>query len=56
MTNFVSSPVAKHADLPLLTTVPEPLLGSYSCQPRIAQLALLEFITWRISWNMKQGG
>jgi RpiR family carbohydrate utilization transcriptional regulator len=56
MTNFVSSPVAKHADLPLLTTVPEPLMGSYSCQPRIAQLALLEFITWRISWNMKQGG
>jgi DNA-binding MurR/RpiR family transcriptional regulator len=56
MTNFVGSPVAKFADLALLTTVPEPLLGSYSCQPRIAQLALLEFITWRISSAIKQGG
>ena len=56
MTNFVSSPVAKLADLTLLTTVPETLLGSYSCQPRIAQLALLEFITFRISSILKKGG
>jgi len=56
MTNFVSSPVARLADLALLTTVPETLLGSYSCQPRIAQLALLEFITFRISSILKKGG
>ncbi|HUV09242.1 MAG TPA: MurR/RpiR family transcriptional regulator [Spirochaetia bacterium] len=56
MTNFVSSPVAKLADIALLTTVPETLLGSYSCQPRIAQLALLEFITFRISSILKKGG
>ncbi len=55
MTNFVSSPVAKLADLALLTSVPETLLGSYSCQPRIAQLALLEFITFRISSILKKG-
>jgi DNA-binding MurR/RpiR family transcriptional regulator len=56
MTNFIGSPVAKLADVPLLTSVPETILGSYSCQPRIAQLALLEFITWRISSIIKQGG
>jgi RpiR family carbohydrate utilization transcriptional regulator len=56
MTNFVSSPVAKLSDLALLTSVPETLLGSYSCQPRIAQLALLEFITFRISSILKKGG
>jgi DNA-binding MurR/RpiR family transcriptional regulator len=55
MTNFVSSPVAKLADLALLTTVPENLLGSYSCQPRITQLALLEFITFEISATLKRG-
>ena len=56
MTNFVSSPVARLADVALLTSVPETLLGSYSCQPRIAQLALLEFITFRISSILKKGG
>jgi RpiR family carbohydrate utilization transcriptional regulator len=56
MTNFLSSPVARLADLTLLTSVPETLLGSYSCQPRIAQLALLEFITFRISSILKKGG
>jgi len=49
VTNMPSSALAKLADLTLLTSVPETLLGSYSCQPRIAQLALLEFITFRIS-------
>ena len=56
MTNFVSSPVARLADRTLLTAVPETLLGSYSCQPRIAQLALLEFITFRISPVLNSGG
>ncbi|MBL7005539.1 MAG: MurR/RpiR family transcriptional regulator [Spirochaetia bacterium] len=52
MTNFASSSLAKYADINLLTTVPENILGSYSCQPRIAQLAVLEFITIEISRYM----
>ncbi|GAK60885.1 transcriptional regulator, RpiR family [Candidatus Vecturithrix granuli] len=56
MTNFASSSVAKYSDVILLTTVPENLLGSYSCQPRIAQLALLEFITFEISIRFNKGG
>lgn len=56
MTNFSSSSVTKFSDLLLLTSVPESLLGSYSCQPRIAQLALLEFITFDISTLLKQRG
>lgn len=56
MTNFASSSVARLSDVVLLTTVPENLLGSYSCQPRIAQLALLEFITFEISTRFKKGG
>lgn len=55
MTNVLSSPLAKLSELVLLTSVPETLLGSYSCQPRIAQLALLEFITFRISSILKKG-
>jgi RpiR family carbohydrate utilization transcriptional regulator len=56
ITNFASSRVAKLADLVLLTMVPETPLGSYSCQPRIAELALLEFITLEISSILKKGG
>jgi DNA-binding MurR/RpiR family transcriptional regulator len=56
MTNFASSSVARFSDVTLLTTVPENLLGSYSCQPRIAQLALLEFITFEISTRFSKGG
>ena len=56
MTNFTSSAVAKLSDIVLMTTVPENLLGSYSCQPRIAQLALLEFISFEISTGIKKGG
>jgi len=56
MTNFASSSIAKLSDLVLMTTVPENLLGSYSCQPRISQLALLEFITFEISAKLKKGG
>ncbi len=56
MTNFTSSSIAKLSDLVLMTAVPENLLGSYSCQPRISQLALLEFITFEISARLKEGG
>jgi len=56
MANFVSSSVAKLSDVVLMTAATENLLGSYSCQPRIAQLALLEFITFKISAKLKIGG
>ena len=56
MTNFTSSSIAKLSDIVLMTTVPENLLGSYSCQPRISQLALLEFIIFKISAKLKRGG
>ena len=56
MTNFASSSVARFSGVVLLTMVPENLLGSYSCQPRIAQLALLEFIAFEISTRFKRGG
>lgn len=55
MTNFASSSVARAADIALLTAVPETILGSYSCQPRIAQLALLEFVSYKISLNFTEG-
>jgi RpiR family transcriptional regulator, carbohydrate utilization regulator len=54
MTNFASSPLGKLADLALVTSVPETLLGSYSCVPRIAQLTLLEFIAFRVSLVLKR--
>ncbi len=49
LTNSPHSSIARLSDLVLLTMVPENLLGSYSCQPRIAQLALLELVTLQIS-------
>lgn len=56
MTNFASSSLTKFSDVVLLTTVAENLLGSYSCQPRIAQLTLLEFITFELSTRFNKGG
>lgn len=49
LTNIASSTITKYANIQLITAVPENILGSYSCQPRITQLALLEFITLEIS-------
>lgn len=49
ITNFDPSTLAAVADVTMLTVVPENLLGSYSCQPRIAQLALLEMIVHGVS-------
>jgi len=54
LTNFASSSLVKYSDIELITVVPENILGSYSCQPRIAQLALLEFVTVQMSKIMKE--
>jgi len=45
ITNFSPSRVSSLADITLLTTTREPMLGSYSCSPRIGQLALLELLS-----------
>lgn len=48
LTNFSPSALADAADILLLTSVPESILGSYSCTPRIAQLTILEYIARRL--------
>ncbi len=49
VTNFSPSPITEVSDFILLTSVPDNLMGSYSCQARISQLALLEIILYEIS-------
>ncbi len=44
ITNFAPSRLYQAADVVLLTSVPETLLGSYSGIPRIVQLAVLELL------------
>jgi len=44
LTNFSPSPLADCSNHVLLTSIPNNLLGSYSCQARISQLALLELL------------
>ncbi|MBK7979390.1 MAG: MurR/RpiR family transcriptional regulator [Ignavibacteriae bacterium] len=48
LTNFLSSPLTQFAKYVLHTSVPDNLLGSFSCQSRISQLALLELILLEI--------
>lgn len=48
LTNFSPSPIANSSDILLLTCVPESILGSYSCTPRIAQLTVLEYVVRRL--------
>jgi RpiR family carbohydrate utilization transcriptional regulator len=49
MTNFSPSPLTDVSHFVLLTSVPNNLLGSFSCQARIFQLALLELVLNEIS-------
>jgi DNA-binding MurR/RpiR family transcriptional regulator len=49
VTNFSPSPLTDVCEFILLTSVPDNLLGSYSCQARISQLALLELVLNEIS-------
>ncbi len=44
LTNFSPSPLADSSQYVLLTSIPDNLMGSYSCQSRILQLALLELV------------
>lgn len=48
LTNFAPSKAYDEADVTLLTCISENLLGSYSCIPRIGQLALLELVVNRV--------
>ena len=49
ITNFSPSPLADIAGVSLITSVPENLLGGYSCQARISQLAVLEMVLYELS-------
>ncbi len=49
LTNFSPSSLASVSEIVLLTSVPDNLLGSFSCQSRIFQLALLELVLNEIS-------
>jgi DNA-binding MurR/RpiR family transcriptional regulator len=49
MTNFSPSSLTDVCEIVLLTSVPDNLLGSFSCQARIFQLALLELVLNEIS-------
>jgi DNA-binding MurR/RpiR family transcriptional regulator len=44
ITNYEQSPVDRAARVTLFTSVSENLLGSYSCEPRIVELAIVEAI------------
>ena len=49
ITNISPSPLADIADETLLTSVSDNLLGGYSCQARMSQLALLELVLYELS-------
>lgn len=54
LTNFSPSNLSGVVQYPLITSVPDNLLGSYSCQARISQLMILELILFEISKLLKQ--
>ena len=54
ITNFSPSPLAKNVEVSLITGVPDNLLGSYSCQSRISQLAILELILYEVSGKLAE--
>ncbi len=56
MTNFSPSGIEKVADHVLLTSVPESLLGSYSCYPRIMELLVLEVLLARVAERLARRG
>jgi len=49
ITNFSPSPLADASQFTFVTGVPANLLGSYSCQARISQLAILELMLYELS-------
>lgn len=56
ITNFHPSPLSKESDIAMYTSISENLMGSYSCQPRISQLAVLELLLFEITREMKRNG
>lgn len=54
ITNFSPSPLAEISDVSLVTSIPDVQLGGYSCQARIAQLALLEFVLYELYERIAQ--
>jgi len=51
VTNFSPSAITEVSEIVLLTNVPDQLLGSYSCYPRISQLSILEMVLYEIAQN-----
>ena len=49
LTNFSPSPLVEVVDVALITSVPQNLLGGYSCQARMSQLAILELVLYELS-------
>jgi DNA-binding MurR/RpiR family transcriptional regulator len=49
ITNSSPSPLADVSQFTFVTGVPANLLGSYSCQARISQLAILELVLYELS-------
>ncbi len=56
VTNFAPSRLESQAAVTVLTTVAENLLGSYSCIPRIAQLAVFELLIAQLVQKKKARG
>ena len=54
LTNFSPSPLTNHSKHVLLTSVPNNLLGSFSCQSRISQLTLLELVLIEIKKQLSK--
>jgi DNA-binding MurR/RpiR family transcriptional regulator len=56
ITNFNPSPLSNESDILIHTCVADNLMGSYSCQPRISQLAVLELLLYEITREIKKNG
>jgi RpiR family transcriptional regulator, carbohydrate utilization regulator len=55
ITNYEQSPVDRAARHTLFTSVSESLMGSYSCEPRIVQLAIVEALLNLLGSDRKRG-
>ena len=54
ITNYEQSPVDLAARKTLFTTAPERYMGSYACEPRIAELALFEVLIERVVKSVRR--
>lgn len=53
ITNYEKSPLDLAAEISMYTAAPERYLGSYACEPRIAELALFEALLDQVSLHVK---